>query len=199
MSPLPAPEPAEPSAVIERVDAALARGDGMFALRDTHIALVMGTLHGLRLEGQTDAARETAVSAARAGYALAVAVGEDPDRAATPRAPLRTLIQTLERERPTLMHWDAMQIAAWEAMEPSDELESLGLINRTEVHDDAQRTALFVELATAARDACSDLLSPLPLGDAVHAVRFGYGLRIAEESLPEDPARLLGDVRPGTT
>lgn len=184
-------EPA--SALLEAIDQLLAGGDDLFGVRDTRVALVLGVVHGLKLEQDLPTPREAAVAGARAGYALRCAeerVGEVVDP-----APLRALIEALEQERADLPHWEAMQIVAWELVEDPELERFADLVDARELDGHAGRPMVVETLAEAALKSfgTGTPIGALSEGDARRAVVFGYGLRIAERSLPDDDSRLLRD------
>lgn len=179
--------------LLEATDAVVARGDDAFDLRDTRIALILGVVHGLRLESAYAAQRETAVALARAGYALRRA--EEHFELAPAGAPLAELLLALEKERTDLPHWEAMQIVAWEtADDPSLERFS-DLVDVSALAGHSQRDQA---MATLIRAAVETFGTGTPVGslaedEGLRAAWFGYALRIAERSLPEDRSRLLRD------
>lgn len=175
--------------LLEEVDRLLGKGDAIFAVRDTRVALVMGVVHGLRLEADRDVPRETAVAAARAGYALRC-VDESPG------SPLRALICAIERERADLPHWEAMQIVAWEHADDATMTRFADLVEGEVLALSGDAENVLGQVADAAVDTFG---TGTPIGnltgfDARRAARFGYALRIAEQSLPDDPGRLLSDA-----
>lgn len=149
--------------LLHTVDALLAAGDALFSSEPARVALVLGVLHGLALEHGHDAARETAVAAARAGYAFrraeqehglaGAAAGAAPGGAAPKPA--------------GVPGWDALQITAWEVS-----IETLP--------GHPERGAALAALADAAARDVGGLLTGLHPTDGLRAVRFGYALRAAE-------------------
>ena len=165
------PRPPSVHALLRSADALLERGPGLYALRDTEVALAAGVVHGLALENAPKPLKDDLADAARAGYALRRAeedAGFGPERDAA----LRDWLVATEARHAGLLHWEAMQAAAW-AMEGGEPPEPVG-------HPD--RDAALQRVAEAAGAA-----------DALRAARFGYALRCAEASLPLDPERLLRD------
>jgi len=169
----PPQPPAAPGDLLERVDALLGEGAGLYRVRDTEVALVVGVVHGLDLESAPADAKDGVISAARAGFALRVA--EEGAGLAEPKLPrLTELLAVAEARDPALLHWDAAQAMAWELVDDDDEPPS-------PAGHEAARARLVAALAGA---------EPVT---AERACRFGYALRCAEGSLPHDPSRRLRD------
>jgi hypothetical protein len=159
----------------------------LFVGEVTKVALVLGVLHGLELEAGSEPAREAAVAAARAGFALRRAE-EDAGVARGASPPLSAWLRRARRTRADLALWDAMQVAAWEALEPvrtsgaDRDGDPPPQLTVPPGHPD--RGAAFAELADAVGIDVGAVLGGLPPGEIVRAVRFGYLLRIVEASLP---------------
>lgn len=186
-----ATQPVTREVLIEATDALLARGDDAFGLRDARIALILGVVHGMGLEQAFPAQREIAVAVARAGYALRSA--EEQLDAVTDRAPLMGLLAGIEQERKDLLHWEAMQIAAWEVTDDPELPRFADLVDPGGLAGHPQRDEALALLADVAIEnfGTGTPLGDLTQGDGVRAARFGYALRIAERSLPDEPSRLL--------
>ncbi len=165
------PRPLSLHALLRSADALLERGPGLYAVRDTEVALAAGVLHGLAGEDAPKQLKDDLADAARGGYALRRAE-EDAGFGSARDAALRDWLVATEARHAGLRHWEAMQAAAW-AMEGGEPPEPAGHPER-----DAA-LALVAEAAGA--------------GHALRAARFGYALRCAEASLPLDPERLLHD------
>lgn len=162
--------PAAAADLLERIDALLGRGAGLYAVRDTEVALVVGVVHGMALELAPADAKDAVISAARAGFALRTA--EEAAGLAEAKVPALTDSLALAEARdPALLHWDAAQALAWELADSEDGPP------RPDGHDAAK----------------ARLLAALEGEPAVveRACRFGYALRCAEGSLPHDSARRL--------
>ncbi len=159
---------------LERVDALLARGAELYALRDTEVALVVGAVHGTGLESASEEDKDPVISAARAGFALRVAE-EEQDGGAERKLPELTDSLALAQARdPRLMHWDAAQALAWEIVDGDADLP----------------------VPAGHAGAMDRIVAALAAGEPEligRACRFGYALRCAEGSLPHDPARRLRD------
>lgn len=169
----------------------MAAGDNAFEVRDTRIALVLGAVHGLNLEDALPAPREIAVAVARAGYALRRAE-EDLDQVAA-GAPLTGLLAGVEAERADLLHWEAMQIAAWETAEDPALERFCDVVDPAQLAGHPLRDDAVAVLVDAGIESFG---TGTPVGNlsrdaALRAARFGYALRVAERSLPDDPSRLL--------
>jgi len=164
--------PAAPADLLERVDDLLARGAGLYAVRDTEVALVVGLVHGMGLELAPAGEKDAVISAARAGFALRAA--EEAAGLAEAKVPALTDSLALAQARdPALLHWDAAQALAWELVDRESGPPA------SDGHEAAEArllAALDGEPAAVQR-----------------ACRYGYALRCAEGSLPHDPARRLGD------
>lgn len=154
-----APMLASLDTLLHTVDSLLASGDGMFSGAEARVALVLGVLHGLGLEAAAEAARDTAVASARAGYAFRRAEEEHGLAGSG----------TAGRPAPAdgLPAWDALQIAAWEIA-----------VDALPGHP--ERGAALADLADSAGQHVGALLTGLPIADALRAVRFGYALRAVE-------------------
>lgn len=181
----------ERGALIEATDALLARGDDAFELRDSRIALVLGVVHGMGLEDAFPGQREIAVAVARAGYALRRV--EEQFEVVAVEAPLTCLVAGVEHERDGLLHWEAMQIVAWEATDDPQLTRFTDLVDATDLAGHPQRDEALALLADAAIESFG---TGTPIGSLSHeqgvrGARFGYALRMAERSLPDDPSRLL--------
>jgi len=150
--------------LLHTVDTLLATGDALFSGEDPRVALVLGVLHGLALEHGHEAARETAVAAARAGYAFRRAEEDHGLAGAAAGAPVAGPVPD------GLPMWDALQIAAWEVT-----------IKMLPGHP--ERGATLASLADAAARDVGALLTGLPPAAALRAVRFGYALRAAERAM----------------
>lgn len=148
--------------LLHTVDSLLASGDGLFSGSEARVALVLGVLHGLGLEAAAEAARDTAVASARAGYAFRRAE-EDHGLAGSGAAGRPALADGLPV-------WDALQIAAWETAVDS-------------LPGHPERGAALAGLADSAAQHVGALLTGLPVADALRAVRFGYALRAAEDGI----------------
>lgn len=168
----PARPPAAPADLLERVDDLLGRGAGLYAMRDTEVALVVGVVHGMGLEPAPADEKDAVISAARAGFALRAA--EEAAGLAEVKLPALTDALALAEARDlTLLHWDAAQALAWELADS---------------HDGPPRP----DGHGATRSRLLAALDGEPAG-AERACRYGYALRCAEGSLPHDPDRWLAD------
>lgn len=181
------PQPAVAASLddlLARTDALLGTGDDLFGGEESRVALVLGVLHGLELDDAPSAAREIAVAAARAGFALRRAEEERGLAGACPR--LAAWLRRMAQERADVPMWDAAQMAAWEAVDdaPGRERRCPSL---TKLPGHPERGAAFAQLADAAARDVGALLTGLAPADAVRAARFGYALRAAEWSTREPP------------
>ena len=165
------PRPLSLHALLRGADALLERGPGLYAVRDTEVALAAGVVHGLAGEDAPKPLKDDLADAARGGYALRRAE-EDAGFGPARDAALRDWLVATEARHAGLLHWEAMQAAAW-AMEGGEPPEPAG---------HPERDAALARVAEA-----------VGIGDALRAARFGYALRCAEASLPLDPERLLHD------
>lgn len=159
------PELPSVESLLHTVDALLAAGDALFAGESSRVALVLGVLHGLGLEHGHEAARETAVAAARAGYAFRRAEQQHGLAGAEAGAAPGSAAGAPEG----VPGWDALQIAAWETR-----IETLP--------GHPERGAALAVLADAAASDVGGLLTGLSPADGLRAVRFGYALRAAAAS-----------------
>lgn len=165
--------PAPPDDLLERVDDLLAKGAGLYRVRDTEVALVVGVVHGMGLEAAPAGDKDGVISAARAGFALRAA--EEVAGLAEVKLPeLTDCLAVAEARDPALLHWDAAQACAWELVDGDEGPPCPG-------GHEAQMARLV-----AALDGGEPALLE-------RACRFGYALRCAEGSLPHDPSRWLGD------
>jgi hypothetical protein len=171
---VPPPCPPPPFGdLLERVDDLLARGAGLYAVRDSEVALVVGVVHGMGLEVAPAGEKDGVISAARAGFALRAA--EEAAGFAEAKLPALTDCLAVAGARdPTLLHWDAAQALAWELV---DGEEGPPCPAGHEAHMARLVAALDGDEPALLERAC----------------RFGYALRCAEGSLPHDPNRRLGD------
>jgi hypothetical protein len=177
--------------LISAVDELLARGERLYGLRDTEIALVVGVTHGLGLEAAAAEQKDPAVAGARAGFALRVA--EEDAGLAERRLPALTDALTLMEARdPSLVHWDAAQVLAWELVDADGERAAFRL--------PGGRPLTYAALPEhpGHEPALADLVAALTAAGAdaarvERACRFGYALRCAEASLPHGVDRLLRD------
>lgn len=179
-----APELPSLDALLHVTDARLAAGDELFASPEARVALVLGVLHGLGLEEAAEATRETAVAAARAGYAFRRAEEDGGLRADR----VEVLEDACESEAlRELQRWDALQALAWELADgpataggASSRASALELLAGHPDRGDA-----IASLADAAARHIGAVLTALPIADTLRAVRFGYALRAAEAGVPQ--------------
>ena len=169
----PLPRAGGPEDILERVDDLLTRGAGLYAVRDTEVALVVGVVHGSGLESASQGDKDAAISAARAGFALRVA--EEEGGFVERKLPeLTDSLALAEARNPLLLHWDAAQALAWELVERDEDLSP-----------PADHAAAMTRILGALDGGDPGLVD--------RACRFGYALRCAEASLPHDPSRRLRD------
>jgi hypothetical protein len=171
------------------------RRDEIWELPDTGIALGMGLTH-LGIDGEAKEIKRAMVSAARMGYAFRRA---EEEMGISPGAERNVFewLSVAEAQRPDAPHWEAMQAAAW-GITRATRMQPAGI-----THDDQPLTWDYLPGHTkrdiALEESAGDILLAVVgaqnvhrwLSKATEAARFGYTVRFAEASLPDDPSRLL--------